>query len=201
MSVRWTAFSMAFALLWAACGPQSETVPDSRSDANSATEEAKTADADRSNITFETIQGGTSRLADFRGHVLLIVNVASECGYTPQYAGLEALFRRFSDSGLVVIGFPANNFGGQEPGTNEQILTFCRSEYDVTFPMMAKVSVKDPDKHPLFVSLTEHSSIPGEIAWNFSKFLLDRDGNLVARFPSKVEPLSDELLAKVEELL
>ena len=158
-------------------------------------------DVDIANISFETIQGGTASLSDFRGNVLLIVNVASECGYTPQYAGLETLFRRFRDSGLVVIGFPANNFGGQEPGTNEQILTFCRSKFDVTFPMMAKVSVKDPGKHPLFVSLTEGPSLPGEIAWNFSKFLLDREGHLVARFPSKVEPMSDELLAKVEELL
>jgi len=159
------------------------------------------AQTDIGAIPFETIAGDTARLDDFRGHVVLIVNVASECGYTPQYADLEALYRRFGDSGLVVIGFPANNFGGQEPGTNEQILTFCQSKFDVTFPMMAKVSVKGSDKHPLFAGLTETSPLPGEIEWNFSKFLLDRDGNLVARFPSKVGPMSAEIVAKVEELL
>jgi glutathione peroxidase len=152
-------------------------------------------------IPFQTIAGDSTSLADFSGHVVLIVNVASKCGNTPQYAGLEKLYSQFRDSGLVVIGFPANNFGGQEPGTNEEILKFCTSTYDVTFPMMAKVSVKGPDKHPLFVALTEHSPIPGEITWNFAKFLLDRDGKLVARFDPKTQPLSDEVLKAVREAL
>ncbi len=152
-------------------------------------------------IPFETITGDTVTLTDFSGKVLLLVNVASKCGNTPQYAELQQLYSMYKDSGLVVIGFPANNFGGQEPGSNEQILDFCQTNFNVTFPMMAKVSVKGKDKHPLFVQLTEKSSIPGEIKWNFSKFLLDSSGNLVARFDSPVKPLSEELLSSLKKLL
>jgi len=151
-------------------------------------------------IPFNTIAGTSTSLADFSGQPVLIVNVASECGSTPQYAGLEELYRTYRDSGLVVLGFPANNFGGQEPGTNEQILNFCTSRFDVTFPMMAKISVKGKDKHPLFIALTEQSAIPGEIKWNFSKFLLDRDGKLVARFETSTEPTSDELVSAIKKL-
>lgn len=153
------------------------------------------------NIPFQTITGDTTSLADLGGKVVLLVNVASKCGYTPQYTGLEELYRTYKDSGLVVIGFPANNFGGQEPGTNEEILEFCSSKFDVTFPMMAKLSVKGDNKHPLFVSLTEQSKIPGEIKWNFFKFLIDRNGQLVARFESSVEPMSDELTGQIKKLL
>jgi len=150
---------------------------------------------------FLTITGDTTSLADFGGKVVLVVNTASECGFTPQYAGLEELYRKYKDRGLVVVGFPANNFGGQEPGTNEEILNFCTTKFDVTFPMMSKVSVKGKDKHPLFVYLTEQSPLPGEIQWNFSKFLLDKNGRLVARYPSKVTPLDSELVSTVEDLL
>lgn len=152
-------------------------------------------------ISFETITGDTTSLRDFEGNVVLIVNTASKCGFTSQYDGLEKLYREFKDSGLVVIGFPANNFGAQEPGTNEQIMEFCQTTFDVTFPMMAKVSVKGEDKHPLFKYLTELSPLPGEIAWNFNKFLLDRDGNLVARYESKVTPQSDEFVGRIKALL
>jgi glutathione peroxidase len=152
-------------------------------------------------IPLETITGDTTTLADLESSALLLVNVASKCGYTPQYEGLEALYRQYKDSGLVVVGFPANNFGGQEPGSNEEVLSFCQRRFDVTFPMMAKISVKGGDKHPLFAALTENSQIPGEIEWNFSKFLLDRDGRLVARFDSNVKPLSDGLLDKLRPLL
>jgi len=151
-------------------------------------------------IPFTTIKGDTTNLAAFDGKVVLIVNVASECGNTPQYAGLEKLYRTYKDRGLVVIGFPANNFGGQEPGTNEQILQFCTSKFDVSFPMMAKVSVKGADKHPLFTALTEKSDMAGEIRWNFSKFLLDRHGNLVARFDPAVQPDSEQLLSAIKKL-
>ncbi len=150
---------------------------------------------------FATIMGDTTSLASFDGKVVLIVNVASECGNTPQYAGLESLYLKYKDSGLVIIGFPANNFGGQEPGSNEQILQFCTSKYAVTFPMMAKVSVKGTDKNPLFVALTEKSKLPGEIKWNFSKFLLDRHGNLVARFDPTVKPDAPELVSAIRKLL
>ena len=150
---------------------------------------------------FVTITGDTASLSEFAGRVVLLVNVASECGYTRQYAGLEKLYRTYKDKGLVVIGFPANNFGGQEPGTDEEILQFCSTKFDVTFPMMSKVSVKGSDKHPLFVYLTEQSPIPGEIAWNFSKFLLDKQGKLIARYPSQVEPMDKEVVSKIETLL
>ena len=152
-------------------------------------------------IPLETIDGDTVTLADYAGKVVLIVNVASRCGNTPQYTGLQKLYSMYKDSGLVVIGFPANNFGGQEPGTNEEILDFCQTNFNVTFPMMSKISVKGNDKHPLFVELTEKSAIPGEIKWNFSKFLLDKSGNLVARFDSPVKPLSEELLSSIKKLL
>lgn len=156
---------------------------------------------DYTTIPFESISGEKMSLKDWQGKVVLLVNVASKCGFTPQYAGLEKLYQTYKDKGLVVVGFPANNFGDQEPGTNQEILNFCRTNYDVTFPMMAKVSVKGSDKHPLFVYLTEKSSIPGEIQWNFSKFLLDKKGNLVARYPSQVKPDDKELIAKIESLL
>jgi len=161
----------------------------------------QTMQPDYMNIPFKTISGHDSTLAAFKGKVILIVNVASKCGHTPQYAGLEKLYEQYKSKGLVLIGFPANNFGGQEPGTNEQIASFCKTTYGVTFPMMAKISVKGEDKHPLFVQLTEKSNIPGEIKWNFSKFLLDRSGKLVARFPSEVEPADPQLTSKIESLL
>lgn len=152
------------------------------------------------NIPFKTITGHDSTLADFKGKVVLVVNTASECGYTPQYEGLEKLYEKYKDKGLVVIGFPANNFGGQEPGSNEQIAKFCSTKYKVTFPMMAKVSVKGADKHPLFAYLTESSPIPGEIKWNFSKFLFDKNGALVARYLSNVEPMDTLLTSRIESV-
>ncbi len=151
-------------------------------------------------IPFKTISGSDSSLTDFSGKILLIVNVASKCGFTPQYEGLQSLHEKYKDKGLVVIGFPANNFGAQEPGTDEEIQKFCSTNYHVTFPMMSKVSVKGKDKHPLFAYLTERSTIPGEIKWNFGKFLLDRHGRLIARFASDVKPLDTQLTSKIESL-
>jgi glutathione peroxidase len=164
-------------------------------------ESIATQDKSYLDMPFNTITGEKTDLRAFDGKVVLIVNVASKCGFTKQYAGLEDLYRHFKDSGLVVIGFPANNFGGQEPGTDKEILNFCQSKFDVTFPMMSKISVKGKDIHPLFAYLTEDSSIPGEIKWNFSKFLLDRKGNLVARYDSQVTPDNEELVGKIRELL
>jgi len=161
----------------------------------------KNKDNNLMNIPFQTITGDSASLSDYAGKVILIVNVASKCGYTPQYAGLEELYRTYKDSGFVILGFPANNFKNQEPGTNEEILKFCKSKFGVTFPMMAKISVKGEDKHPLYVELTEKSKFPGDITWNFNKFLLDRKGNVVARFDSPVEPMSDELVGHIKELL
>ena len=152
-------------------------------------------------IEFNTIDGKPTTLAAFDGKVKLIVNVASKCGYTPQYQGLEDLYRKFKDQGFVVIGFPANNFNHQEPGTNEEIKEFCESKFDVTFPMMSKISVKGDDIHPLYAYLTSHSDPSGDISWNFNKFLLDQDGNIVARWDSKVEPTSDVVSQSIELLL
>jgi glutathione peroxidase len=164
-------------------------------------EDASMGDSKHNEILFNRITGEEIRLPDLDGKAFLIVNVASECGYTPQYEGLETIYRKYKDQGLVVVGFPANNFGGQEPGTNEQILEFCETKFDVTFPMMEKVSVKGEDIHPFFEYLTEQASEPGEIKWNFSKFLLDADGHLVARFGSDTAPTSEELVAELDRLL
>jgi glutathione peroxidase len=152
-------------------------------------------------IPFNTIKGKKTSLEDYQGKVVLVVNVASECGFTPQYADLERLYRLYKDKGLVIIGFPANNFGGQEPGTDEQIFQFCRTKFDVTFPMMSKISVKGDDMHPLFAYLTEQTPLKGEIKWNFEKFLLDKNGNLVARYPSATKPLDKDIVTRIEGLL
>jgi glutathione peroxidase len=152
-------------------------------------------------IPFNTIEGKPTSLDAYKGKVILIVNVASKCGHTPQYKGLEQLYEKYKDKGFVILGFPANNFGNQEPGTDQEIQKFCSLTYNVTFPMMSKVSVLGNDIHPLFRYLTEKSPLPGPIKWNFSKFLVDRQGQLVSRFPSEVEPLDSNLVAKVEELL
>jgi len=148
--------------------------------------------------TVKDIDGNDKNLADYKGKAVLIVNVASKCGYTPQYKGLEALYNKYKDQGLVVIGFPANNFKGQEPGSNEQIKQFCTEKYGVTFPMMSKISVKGEDQHPLYKQLT---GAKGEVTWNFNKFLIDRNGNLVEHFDSKVKPDDAKLTSAIEAAL
>jgi glutathione peroxidase len=150
------------------------------------------------------IDGHDVNLADYRGKVVMIVNVASKCGYTPQYRALESLYTADKDKGLVIIGFPANNFKSQEPGTDAQIKTFCTSKYDVTFPMMSKISVKGDDKAPLYQYLTsteQDGKFGGEIGWNFTKFIIGRDGQVVARFASKVKPTDPQLVSAVDKAL
>ena len=149
------------------------------------------------------IDGNEMTLEAYKGNVLLIVNVASKCGYTPQYEGLQSIYEEFKDDGLVVIGFPANNFRGQEPGSNEDIKQFCRLEYGVEFPMAAKISVKGDDIAPLFAYLTslENQDFDGDIKWNFEKFLIDREGNLIRRFRSSVKPKSELLRSAIKSLL
>lgn len=137
-----------------------------------------------------TIDGQKLPLSTYKGKVLLIVNTASKCGYTPQYTGLEALYKKYKDQNFVILGVPANNFGGQEPGTNEEIKTFCTRTYNVTFPMTSKVSVKGDDQTPLFQHL---SAAAGEPKWNFTKYLVGKDGKVIAKFDSKVTPDSKEL--------
>jgi glutathione peroxidase len=150
-------------------------------------------------FALSSIDGRPAPLAEYKGKTLLIVNVASKCGLTPQYEALEALYRKYKDRGLVVIGVPANNFGGQEPGTNEEIQTFCKRTYGVSFPMMSKVSVKGEDQAPLYRYLTAQTG--GDIKWNFTKFLVGGDGAILARFEPKVKPDSPEVAAAVEKAL
>lgn len=155
------------------------------------------------NFTLLSIDGKPMPLADFKGKVILIVNVASQCGFTPQYSALEALYKKYKDQGLVIVGFPANNFGAQEPGTNEEIKAFCSRKYNVTFPLYAKVSVKGNDQTPLYQYLTRDTepSVAGEIKWNFTKFLVDRNGHVVQRFEPAVTPDSPQVASAVEKFL
>jgi len=150
-------------------------------------------------FTLNSIDGKPAPLAGYRGKVLLLVNVASYCGYTPQYKGLEALYEKYKDRGLVVLGFPANNFGEQEPGSNAEIKDFCERTYHVKFPMYAKVSVDGADKTPLFQYLT--AAMGGDIQWNFTKFLVARDGKLLKRFEPGVTPESADMISAIEAAL
>jgi len=150
-------------------------------------------------FTLNSIDGKPAPLSAYQGKVVLIVNVASRCGFTPQYTGLEALYEKYKDRGFVILGFPANNFGGQEPGTNEEIKTFCSTKYNVTFPMYSKISVKGDDKAPLYQFLTDTTG--SEIQWNFTKFLVDKNGKVVGRFESKVTPESPEITGAIEKAL
>lgn len=180
-----------------------------------------------SDVALTTIKGEGATLADYRGRVLLIVNVASKCGLTPQYTGLEDLYSQYKDQGLVVLGFPANDFAGQEPGSNDEIAQFCSTEYPVSFPMFAKIVVTGPEKHPLYRELihaeptrianndelrshlaeyAEENNLPGpnelpEILWNFEKFVVDREGNVIARFNPDVTAEDPQLVAAVERAL
>jgi glutathione peroxidase len=146
----------------------------------------------------KALDGTDANLAQYAGKVVLFVNVASKCGFTPQYEGLQALSERYARDGLVVIGVPANDFGSQEPGSNEEIAEFCRSKYSVTFPMLAKVSVKGKEITPLYKYLTTHAQPTGDVEWNFEKFLVSRAGKVVGRFLSKVKPDDAEFVAAVE---
>ena len=148
-----------------------------------------------------TLDGQPKHLGDYAGKVVLVVNTASKCGHTPQYAGLEAMYRKYEDQGLVVLGFPANNFNAQEPGSNLEIAEFCEQNYGVTFPMFSKVSVKGEDQCPLYAYLTSHADPSGEVAWNFEKFLIGRDGEIVGRFKPGVKPDAPEVTAAVESAL
>ena len=152
-------------------------------------------------FTAKTIDGQDRKLAHYKGSPLLIVNVASKCGLTPQYEGLEKLHREYAARGLRVLGFPANEFGRQEPGTNDEIRSFCTSNYGVEFDMFGKVVVKGDGIHPLFEFLTKQSKFSGDIKWNFNKFLVDKNGDVVARFEPQVDPTSQELRAAIEKNL
>ena len=156
------------------------------------------------NQTLETLAGGEQDLSAYKGKVLLVVNVASKCGATPQYAPLEALYEQHKDDGLVVLGFPCNQFGGQEPGSAAQIASFCKDKYDVTFPMFAKIDVNGPEAAPLYKYLTSKQAVgrdAGPVKWNFEKFLISRDGKVVARFRTAVQPNDPQVVAAIEQEL
>jgi glutathione peroxidase len=153
-------------------------------------------------IPLKDIDGKDASLKAYSGQVILVVNVASKCGYTPQYAGLEALYKKYGFQGLVVCGFPCNQFGHQEPGTDAEIKTFCSDKYSVTFPMFDKLEVNGANRHPLYTALAgTNSPFAGNIKWNFTKFLIGRDGKILNRFDSKVKPDSEELTKAVEAAL
>ncbi len=148
------------------------------------------------------IDGTQENLEKYKGKVVLIVNTASRCGLTPQYEALEQLYRDYKDRGLVILGFPANNFMGQEPGTNKEIAQFCTERFDVTFPMFEKISVKGEDVHPLYRQLaSQPEPAGGEPSWNFTKYLVDREGNAVMRFDPRMKPTSEKVIAEIERLL
>lgn len=152
-------------------------------------------------FTMTDIDGKLVSLGRYKGTVLLIVNTASFCGNTPQYADLQELYENYHEKGLEILAFPANNFGQQEPGTNEDIKGFCLTKYSVSFPLFSKISVKGKDKHPLYRYLTEQSPFLGEVEWNFQKYLVDRSGNVVSRFHHRTKPLSPEVVKEVERVL
>ncbi|MBS1710034.1 MAG: glutathione peroxidase [Armatimonadetes bacterium] len=149
----------------------------------------------------KNIDGKDTGLDKYKGKVLLVVNVASKCGLTPQYEGLEALYKKYKDKGLVVMGFPANEFGGQEPGSNEEIKKFCTGKYDVTFPMFSKIVVKGEETHPLYKWLLSQTPQHQDIEWNFAKFLVGRDGKVIQRFHPKTTPEDKDLVASLEKAL
>ena len=153
-------------------------------------------------IPFKTMDGKESTLKDYSGKVILVVNVASRCGNTPQYAALEKLYTQYSPQGFVILGFPCNDFGAQEPGTNEEIKAFCTSKYEVTFPIFDKIHVKGPEQAPLYAALTgPDAKFPGDVKWNFGKFLIGRNGEVLARFEPKVKPDNPAVVSAIEAAL
>ncbi|MDP8266561.1 MAG: glutathione peroxidase [Candidatus Aceula meridiana] len=149
----------------------------------------------------EDIDGNPVSLSNYKGKVLLIVNTASRCGFTRQYKPLEELYQKYKDQGLVVLGFPANNFMNQEPGTNEEIKNFCFLNYKTTFPLFSKISVKGKDIHPLYGYLTTQGEFPGAITWNFNKFLIGKDGQVIGRFGARVDPLDPKIVSAIKDQL
>jgi glutathione peroxidase len=158
--------------------------------------------ADLTDIPFNDAAGKKTSLLDYKGKVVLLVNLASKCGLTVQYEALEALYKKHAKDGFVVLGFPCNDFGNQEPGTIEEIQRFCKTKYDVTFPVMDKISVKGEKQHPLYAGLTGKDGVfPGDVGWNFGKFLIGRDGKAIARFEPKTTPDSPEITGAVEKAI
>ena len=152
-------------------------------------------------FTMKTIDGEEKSLGDYQGKTLLVVNTASKCGFTPQYTGLEKLYEKYKERGFEILAFPANNFMGQEPGSDKEIKEFCSLKYKTTFPIFSKISVKGKDMHPLYAYLTRDTDFKGDIGWNFNKFLIDPQGRVVARFGSTTDPMAKDLISKLEAAL
>ncbi|NJD21433.1 MAG: glutathione peroxidase, partial [Melioribacter sp.] len=151
-------------------------------------------------LVVKDMNGKEVKLSDYKGKVLLIVNVASKCGYTPQYTGLEAIYNKYKDKGFEILAFPCNDFGGQEPGTNEEIKEFCSTKYDVTFKLFDKIKVLGDERSSLYDRLINNNiTEKGDVKWNFEKFLIGKNGNIVSRFRSKIKPESDEIVAAIEK--
>lgn len=175
---------------------------DNNSDSQNETEQEKHSVNTISGISVKDMEGNSIKLSDYEGKVLLIVNVASKCGFTPQYEGLQTLYDTYKSQGFEILAFPCNDFKGQEPGTNDEILDFCSSNYGVTFKLFDKIKVLGEDKEPLYKLLTTSTAVEtGDIGWNFEKFLISKDGEILKRFGSSTEPLSAEILKAVESAL
>ena len=178
-------------LLFGACKPGYSTETSTRGDAM----------APVYSFTLNDIDGSPLALNTFTGKVMLLVNTASMCGNTPQYEGLQTLYEQYRERGLEILAFPANNFGRQEPGTNEEIKSFCYTKYALEFPLFSKISVKGENMHPLYHYLTTQSPFPGEIEWNFQKFLVNREGQIIARYRPGLKPLSPQIVQDIERAL
>jgi glutathione peroxidase len=202
MKIFWFATIVALGVL---VMPKTAAAKDSPKEKETAKAESAEAVKDPLNVEMETLEGKKINLAKkYKGKVVLLVNVASKCGYTKQYKPLEALHEKYAKKGLAIVGVPCNQFGKQEPGTSEEIADFCEKNYGVKFDMLGKVDVNGKDAAPLYKTLTSEKANPGfdgKIGWNFEKFLFDRDGKVVARFKSKVEPDSDEMIEAIEAQL
>ncbi len=153
------------------------------------------------NFTMNSIDGKPKPLSAYKGRVFMIVNTASECGYTPQYETLQKLYEKYKDKGFQILAFPANNFGEQEPGSNAEIKTFCSTKYHTTFDLFEKISVKGKDQHPLYKYITTASGFDGDVKWNFQKYLVNKEGKIVRRYLSAIDPMSEEVLRDVDDLL
>jgi glutathione peroxidase len=163
---------------------------------------AMAAEPNIQTIPINDLDGKPTSLKAYKGKTVLLVNVASKCGYTPQYKGLEGLYRKYKDKGLVVVGVPCDDFGHQEPGSPEEIKKFCSENYDVSFPLLEKIHVKGPEQHPLYSALTgKDSPAPGNVSWNFNKYLISPEGKIIAHYDSKVAPDSPELISAIEKNL
>lgn len=197
-------FLLAFALFIAAFGIAATLSISAKEAAKGSLPTSASAAKTVHDFALKNIEGQEVKLSTYKGKVALLVNVASKCGYTPQYEGLQAIYTKYQDKGFVILGFPANNFMGQEPGTNEEIKTFCQTKYNVSFPLFAKISVKGDDIHPLYQFLTSKETNPdfgGDITWNFNKFLVDKNGKIIARFATKEKPEGEVITKAIEQAL